>query len=156
LTGKENYQRFSDWIKDDLVAEPDKVASQYPVESAVYFWEQNGLNALADRDDIKAVTKRINGGTHGLRERTDLTNRAKSLLATDDRSLIAGEESVISATSLEALLAQQPQLQTCQDLINYLYAASDGSFSGACSEAKKLGLDMQVLLDNRTTFVTDL
>jgi putative chitinase len=37
--------------------------------SAGWFWSRNGLNALADAKDVVAMTKRINGGTHGLDDR---------------------------------------------------------------------------------------
>ena len=47
LTGKANYGSFSDWVGADVVANPDWVAERYAVQSAVYFWEKNDLNALA-------------------------------------------------------------------------------------------------------------
>ena len=80
LTGKNNYRAFSDWIKDDVVADPDRVANQYVVHSAVFFWTKNNINALADQDDVVRVTKRINGGTHGLDDRKAILAKAKTLL----------------------------------------------------------------------------
>ncbi len=80
LTGKNNYQAFSDWINDDVVADPDRVANQYVVHSAVFFWTKNNINALADKDDVVRVTKRINGGTHGLDDRKAILAKAKALL----------------------------------------------------------------------------
>lgn len=80
LTGKSNYQEFSDWINDDLVADPDRVANQYAVHSAVFFWTTRKINALADQDDVVRVTKKINGGTHGLADRKALLAKAKALL----------------------------------------------------------------------------
>ena len=80
LTGKNNYQAFSDWINDDVVADPDRVANQYVVHSAVFFWTKNNINALADKDDVVRVTKRINGGTHGLDDRKAILAKAKTLL----------------------------------------------------------------------------
>lgn len=79
LTGKTNYRKFSTWINDDVLNNPEKVKDQYAVHSAVYFWEVNDLNRLADRDDVKAVTKRINGGTNGLADRIELLTKAKRL-----------------------------------------------------------------------------
>ena len=38
-------------------------------KSAMYFWYKNGLNELADRDNVEAVTKRVNGGYNGLANR---------------------------------------------------------------------------------------
>jgi predicted chitinase len=53
---------------------------QLCVDAAGWFWEKNKLNDLADRDDLVAVTKRINGGTNGLEDRRRLLLRAKALL----------------------------------------------------------------------------
>jgi predicted chitinase len=100
LTGKSNYQAFAEWIGDDaVVSNPDLVAGTYPVASAVHYWVQNGLNALADVDDVKAVTKRINGGFNGLAERIRLLNQAKTLL----RSLpqVPAEPAPAPAATLE-------------------------------------------------------
>ena len=49
--------------------------------SAGWFWGTNGLNALADRGDVPAMTKRINGGDIGLKERTALYGQAMQVLA---------------------------------------------------------------------------
>ena len=82
LTGKKNYRAFAKWIGDDAIMDdPDLVASSYAVQSAVYYWERNNLNRLADKDDINAVTKKINGGHNGIAHRKDLLNKANGLLA---------------------------------------------------------------------------
>jgi len=82
LTGKKNYRAFAKWVGDDeIMDDPDLVASVYAVQSAVYYWERNNLNRLADKDDIDAVTKKINGGFNGLAHRRDLLNKANGLLA---------------------------------------------------------------------------
>ena len=62
LTGKNNYAAFSRWLGEDVVANPDLVSEKYAVHSAVFFWETNDLSALADTDDLRAITRRINGG----------------------------------------------------------------------------------------------
>lgn len=74
LTGRSNYQSFSDYIKrPDVMENPDLVATELAFESALYFFEKNHLWAIADKgiDDntILAVTKRVNGGTIGLDDR---------------------------------------------------------------------------------------
>lgn len=81
LTGKANYRGFSDWVGADVVANPDWVAERYAVQSAVYFWDKNDLNALADIDDLSAITRRINGGLNGYEDRHALLLKAKRTLA---------------------------------------------------------------------------
>jgi putative chitinase len=81
LTGRANYTAFAKakGISVDEAAEYLKTP-QGAVESAAWFWSSRGLNALADSDDITAVTKKVNGGTLGIDHRTELLNKAKSVL----------------------------------------------------------------------------
>jgi len=82
LTGKNNYKAFAAWIEDDRVLEdPDLVAAEYAVQSAVFYWDRHKLNKIADRDDVERLTKRINGGLNGLAHRKELLNKANGLLA---------------------------------------------------------------------------
>ena len=81
LTGRSNYQAFADWVGDQKVMEdPDLVSSEYAVHSAVFFWDRNALNKLADKDDVVGLTKRVNGGENGLAHRRELLNKANGLL----------------------------------------------------------------------------
>jgi putative chitinase len=50
------------------------------VESAAWFWANNGCNELADTDDVTKVTKRVNGGTIGLADREEHTETFKEIL----------------------------------------------------------------------------
>jgi len=73
LTGKSNYTAFAKSIGEDVVANPDLVATKYPLASAAWFFNKNGLHKLADGGATDAVvtqvTKRVNGGTIGLADR---------------------------------------------------------------------------------------
>jgi putative chitinase len=73
LTGKENYASFDKFVEDDILANPDLVATKYPLLSAAWFFSKNKLNEIASKgaDDatVTAVTKRVNGGTLGLSDR---------------------------------------------------------------------------------------
>ena len=81
LTGKNNYRAFAKWIGDPEVLEnPDVVATDYPVHSAVFYWDTNNLNKIADLDDVKKLTKKINGGYNGLAHRQELHTKAKGLV----------------------------------------------------------------------------
>lgn len=73
LTGKDNYKAFDATVEDDILANPDLVATKYPLASAAFFFNKNGLWAVCDKgaDDatVTSVTKRVNGGTIGLPDR---------------------------------------------------------------------------------------
>jgi putative chitinase len=73
LTGKDNYTAFGKSINENIAANPDLVATKYPLMSAAWFFYKNGLHKLADGGSTDAVvtsiTKRVNGGTIGLPDR---------------------------------------------------------------------------------------
>lgn len=73
LTGKDNYTAFGKAINEDIVSNPDKVASDYALLSAAWFFNKNGLHKMADGGAtdqvVTAITKRVNGGTIGLPDR---------------------------------------------------------------------------------------
>ena len=73
LTGKANYTKFTQFIGEDCVENPDLVATKYPLASAAFFFDSNKLWAICDKgaDDatVTSVTKRVNGGTLGLSDR---------------------------------------------------------------------------------------
>lgn len=85
LTGKDNYSQFDKVVEDDILASPDLVATKYPLMSAAFFFEKNNLWKIcdggADKEDVIALTKRINGGTHGLEDRLAKFNLFNSLLS---------------------------------------------------------------------------
>ena len=77
LTGKQNYQSFADSIETPVEQVPDFLQTfEGAVQSACWFWENNNLNQYADSGDILTMTKRINGGTIGLEDRTNHYNQA--------------------------------------------------------------------------------
>jgi predicted chitinase len=82
LTGRANYKRFGDALGIDLVGNPDQAATpEVGFRIAGLYWKSRGINAPADADDIREVTRRINGGTNGLADRTAFYERAKQILA---------------------------------------------------------------------------
>jgi putative chitinase len=79
LTGKDNYSRCGQAIGLPLVEEPDQLLDPMPAAlSAGWFWSANHCAAFIDHDDFVGLTKRINGGTLGLEDRT---RRYKAVLA---------------------------------------------------------------------------
>lgn len=77
-TGRDNYQRYGDLAGVDLIAHPDLAAEPFTAAHiAAAFWSTHGLNALADADDIEAITRKINGGLNGLADRKAAVAKAK-------------------------------------------------------------------------------
>lgn len=73
LTGKDNYQSFSEFIGEDVVANPDLVATKYPLASAAFYFASRQLwpkcDMGADETVVTEVTRAVNGGTIGLADR---------------------------------------------------------------------------------------
>jgi len=82
LTGRDNYVRCGSAIDSNIEAEPDLLAedANAAVAAACWFWQSNKLNALADDDEIKKITRKINGGYNGLEDRIAILARAKTVL----------------------------------------------------------------------------
>jgi putative chitinase len=73
LTGKDNYTAFDKVVVENILEQPELVATKYPVLSAAWFFHKNGLHKIADGGAtdtvVTSVTKRVNGGTIGLEDR---------------------------------------------------------------------------------------
>jgi len=84
LTGKSNYTGFTKFIGEDCVANPDLVATKYPLASAAFFFDSNKLWSICDKGadvaTVTAVTRRVNGGTIGLDDRIKHFNEYYNLL----------------------------------------------------------------------------
>lgn len=82
LTGLFNYRACGDALMEDFVNWPDRLLM--PVNAALsagWFWSKNNLNAVAERGDVVQMTRIINGGENGLKERTALFNEAVATFA---------------------------------------------------------------------------
>ncbi len=78
LTGRDNYLAFSKYCnRPDVMTNPDLVAGELAFESAMFFFEKNKLWTLCDLGvndaAILSITKKVNGGTHGLDDRKNKT-----------------------------------------------------------------------------------
>jgi putative chitinase len=86
LTGKESYQEATTILRQenptapDFVSSPDEVISaEWCLVIAAAEWVSKGCNALADQDDIRKITRAINGGLIGLAERIEWAKRTKAV-----------------------------------------------------------------------------
>lgn len=80
LTGHDNYRAFAaDMRLPGVMTDPSLVEDKYAFETALWFFEKNGLFKIADEgvgeDQIKRITKRVNGGYHGLDDRREQTTK---------------------------------------------------------------------------------
>lgn len=81
LTGRANYRAFGREVGIDFESHPEIVAfPSIGLMAAVRYWNSRNLNALADADDLVAITRKINGGTNGLEDRKAQTAKAKGLI----------------------------------------------------------------------------
>ena len=81
ITGRNNYAECGKAMGVDLITNPELLeTNDLACRSAAWFWASRGLNDLADKGDFKRITKRINGGYNGLKERQAYYARAKMAL----------------------------------------------------------------------------
>lgn len=85
LTGKNNYTEFSNAIdRPEVLTNPDIVSTELAFESGIFFFDKNNLWDICDKgindDVILQLTKRINGGTHGLEDRKTKTYKNAEIL----------------------------------------------------------------------------
>lgn len=82
LTGRFNYQKAAQEFKQPFVDDPELVM-RFPWAASVsaWFWRTFDLNTIADTDDVRAVTRRVNGGLNGLDSRVAALSSTKKALA---------------------------------------------------------------------------
>jgi putative chitinase len=83
LTGRFNYTKAAKELHDPAILSTPEVVERFPLAATVsgWFWKANNLNAVADRDDPRAVCKIVNGGLNGLDSRLAALKNAKSAFA---------------------------------------------------------------------------
>lgn len=77
ITGRANTAAFRDWCRKnvsrscpDFEADPDAMnADPWEGLGPIWYWDTRGLNAYADKNDIRTITLRINGGLNGFDDR---------------------------------------------------------------------------------------
>lgn len=82
VTGRRNYTLCGLALELDLLNAPELL--ELPVNaalSAAWFWWNAGLNELADKDEFRKITRRINGGYNGLADRHALLESVKAELS---------------------------------------------------------------------------
>lgn len=81
ITGCANYQAYARYCGFDVVSNPELLERPLgAVRSSMWYWSTHGCNELADQNDIRKVTRKINGGYNGLEDRKKYLERAKKTL----------------------------------------------------------------------------
>jgi len=95
LTGRDNYTRFGASIGMTAEEAAEYVATPAgAIESACWFWGANNLNDIADTDDVKRMTKKINGGSIGLDDRKKRYMHAMKVLGMEAEDLAASDDDI--------------------------------------------------------------
>tara|TARA_R100000654_G_scaffold18757_2_gene38872 strand:+ start:1318 stop:1935 length:618 start_codon:yes stop_codon:yes gene_type:complete len=87
LTGFRNHKSFAaDMALPEVLEDPSLLETEYAFETALWFFKRNDLFKIADDgvndETIKKITKRVNGGYHGLEDRIDKTKKIFNYLKT--------------------------------------------------------------------------
>jgi hypothetical protein len=80
LTGRANYAEYGKALGVDLENNP-AMPAELSLKIAREYWKRRKLHPDCDRDDIRATTRRINGGLNGLEDRSNYIRKAKEAIA---------------------------------------------------------------------------
>lgn len=152
ITGRANYTIYGPIIGYDLVNNPTLAEDEeISVLISLAYWQKRNLNPLADADNIRAITKRINGGYNHLEKRIEYTNKAKSVFKGLDFSLKIPKEQEFTTITLGS---RGPNVRKVQEyLVKYGYEVNiDGAF-GPITQAKIR--ELQEDLDMPVTGIVD-
>lgn len=109
-TGRANYALYGKKLGVDLIEDPERAADpDVGVRIALEYWRAKSLNVWADRNDVREITRRINGGLNGLADREHLVTLAKDVLGVADAgapaALLASYEDDVTP---DAAIAAEP------------------------------------------------
>lgn len=88
-TGRYNYAEFTKWYnknfkdQEDFVKNPTRISDEHELSFivSVWFWQNKKIRPVALANNVKAVTKKVNGGTNGYAERKAYTKQALKVLS---------------------------------------------------------------------------
>jgi putative chitinase len=131
LTGRANYDQYGKALGVDLVNNPTLAAGPaLSLKIACEYWKLHNINADCDRDDLQAVTRKVNGGLNGLSERAAFTQKAKAAVARLEAVQLSGAPSPGETRPVLARGSKGDavvQLQTLLRDLNFAVAI-DGDF----------------------------
>jgi putative chitinase len=138
LTGRDNYTKFGNSV--DMTAEEaaEYVATEKgAVESACWFWDTNNLNSIADTDDVKRMTKKINGGSIGLEDRQNRYLNAMEVLGMSADMLDNSEDDADEILDDIGVLRKGSRGEGVKIMQEALGISADGVFGPGTEKALK-------------------
>lgn len=129
-TGRYNYAAAGKRMGLDLISNPQLLLEpRNAVLSALYFWQSRNMNAIADRDDIDAASRAVNGGYNGYEYRVQALNVLKSTIG---QTFIGPSSSMAEVENVQIMLK----------LLGYKVGVTDGLYGPATAAAvKKFQID---------------
>ena len=138
LTGRDNYTRFGKSVGMTAEEAAEYVATPAgAIESACWFWDTNNLNDIADTDDVKRMTKKINGGTIGLEDRMRRYGQAMDVLGIEASQLEAEEDDVEALIDDIGVLRKGARGDGVKIMQEALGIGADGVFGPGTERALK-------------------
>tara|TARA_B100001057_G_scaffold432558_1_gene460777 strand:+ start:223 stop:1104 length:882 start_codon:yes stop_codon:yes gene_type:complete len=138
LTGRENYTRFGKSI--GMSAEDAAVyvaTKEGAIESACWFWDANNLNEIADTDDVKRMTKKINGGSIGLADRQKRYTHAMEVLGMSAEMLDTDDDDIQEILDDIGVLRKGAKGEGVKIMQEALGIGADGDFGPGTERALK-------------------
>lgn len=141
LTGRNHYRAFTKWLRSflpdapDFEVKPELVATwPWAAWAVFFFWSTKDLNALADGDDLLAVTKRVNGGTNGLTDRAAYLKKAKTIVAEIQGDILGQDQDY--AILRRGMRGQSvANIQRALRAARFYYMSVDGVFGAGTEQA---------------------
>jgi len=128
LTGRYNYAEFGKSVKMSAEQAVGYVRTKKgALDSACWFWDTNNINTYCDRQDIRGMTRRINGGTNGLEERNHMWIRALDVLG--------GEADLSEDLNVQTTLRMGSRGPAVAQMQQALGIAADGIYGAGTARA---------------------
>lgn len=138
LTGRENYTNFGKSVGMTAEEAAEYVATPAgAIESACWFWDAKNLNKIADTDDVKKMTKIINGGSIGLEDRQKRYSHALQVLGKDDLVMDTDDDDWEDIIDDIGVLRKGSNGEGVRLMQEALGIAADGAFGPGTERALK-------------------
>ena len=104
LTGRFNYAAISKAVKVDYVLHPEWLSGPINgTRAALWYWKERGLSALAEKDDLVGITRKVNGGLNGIDNRRLYLERAKKYIVLASTELQEPEMASVEPVEVDPL-----------------------------------------------------